>query len=102
MVITPMWAQQMTAGRGWIALALVVFSGWRAVGLLVGSDFFGVLMDARASGRAQGLGLFVPALAVLGLRRPTSWLSSCSQSYSARSGRRQRSAALGRPFLPSS
>jgi ABC-type uncharacterized transport system permease subunit len=30
MVITPMWAEQMTAGRGWIALALVVFAGWRA------------------------------------------------------------------------
>ncbi len=29
LVITPMWAERMTAGRGWIALALVVFSGWR-------------------------------------------------------------------------
>ena len=32
MVITPMWAEQMTAGRGWIALALVVFAGWRPGG----------------------------------------------------------------------
>ncbi len=37
MVITPMWAEQMTAGRGWIALALVVFSSWRAGRLLVGA-----------------------------------------------------------------
>src|SRR3546814_5263230 len=26
---TPMWAEGMTAGRGWIALALVVFASWR-------------------------------------------------------------------------
>ena len=55
MVITPMWAEQMTAGRGWIALALVVFSGWRAGRLLAGAYFFGVLMTlellyAKASG----------------------------------------------------
>ncbi len=30
LVITPMWAERMTAGRGWIALALVVFAGWKA------------------------------------------------------------------------
>ena len=28
---TPMWIEQMTAGRGWIALALVVFAAWRPV-----------------------------------------------------------------------
>ena len=29
---TPMWAENMTAGRGWIALALVVFAAWRPGG----------------------------------------------------------------------
>ena len=29
MVQTPMWAEELTAGRGWIALALVVFAAWR-------------------------------------------------------------------------
>ena len=29
LVYTPMWAENMTAGRGWIALALVVFAAWR-------------------------------------------------------------------------
>ena len=44
MVITPLWAERMTAGRGWIALALVVFSGWRAGRLLGGAYFFGLFM----------------------------------------------------------
>src|SRR3546814_16211632 len=33
---TPMWAEGMTAGRGWIALALVVFASWRPWPLLPG------------------------------------------------------------------
>ncbi len=53
LVITPMWAERMTAGRGWIALALVVFASWKAPRLLVGAYFFGVLMwlEAQRQGR---------------------------------------------------
>ena len=29
LVYTPLWAENMAAGRGWIALALVVFANWR-------------------------------------------------------------------------
>ena len=39
---TPLWAENMTAGRGWIALALVVFSAWRPGRLLVGAGLFGL------------------------------------------------------------
>ena len=65
MVITPMWAEQMTAGRGWIALALVVFSGWRA-GPSAGRRLF--LRDPVHDARAlrQGVRVLVPAVAVLG------------------------------------
>ncbi|WP_055045441.1 ABC transporter permease [Devosia sp. A16] len=55
MVITPMWAERMTAGRGWIALALVVFAGWRSGRLLVGAIFFGVLMWMELNAKAGGL-----------------------------------------------
>jgi general nucleoside transport system permease protein len=60
MVITPMWAEQMTAGRGWIALALVVFSGWRAGRLLAGAYFFGVLMTLELYAKASGFS-FLPS-----------------------------------------
>ena len=33
----PMWQEGMTAGRGWIALALVVFATWKPYRLLVGA-----------------------------------------------------------------
>jgi general nucleoside transport system permease protein len=60
MVITPMWAEQMTAGRGWIALALVVFSGWRAGRLLAGAYFFGILMTLELYAKASGFS-FLPS-----------------------------------------
>lgn len=45
LVYTPSWIEDMTAGRGWIALALVIFAGWRPLWLLGGAWLFG-LVDA--------------------------------------------------------
>ena len=38
---SPSWSEGMTAGRGWIALALVVFATWRPARLLAGAYLFG-------------------------------------------------------------
>ncbi|NBO20676.1 MAG: hypothetical protein EBU97_01720 [Rhodobacteraceae bacterium] len=65
MVITPMWAEKMTAGRGWIALALVVFAGWRTNRLLAGAFFFGFLMWLELFAKANGFTLALQALPVL-------------------------------------
>jgi simple sugar transport system permease protein len=40
---TPLWAEGMTAGRGWIALALVVFASWRPARLVAGAYQFGTV-----------------------------------------------------------
>ena len=40
---TPFWVTGMTAGRGWIALALVVFASWLPRRLLIGSYLFGAI-----------------------------------------------------------
>jgi general nucleoside transport system permease protein len=42
LVYTPLWADNMTAGRGWIALALVVFASWRVERVLIGAYLFGL------------------------------------------------------------
>jgi len=41
LIYTPLWADGMTAGRGWIALALVVFASWRVERVLLGAYLFG-------------------------------------------------------------
>ncbi len=52
---TPMWVEQMTAGRGWIALALVVFASWRPWRLLLGAYLFGgvTILQLYAAGRGH-------------------------------------------------
>lgn len=56
---TPMWAENMTAGRGWIALALVVFASWRVFRVLLGAYLFGLASILHLV--AQGVGLAIPA-----------------------------------------
>jgi simple sugar transport system permease protein len=41
LVYTPLWVEGMTAGRGWIALALTTFATWRPARVLVGAYLFG-------------------------------------------------------------
>ncbi len=45
---TPFWSQGMTAGRGWIALALVVFATWKPLRLLLGAYLFGLFSNRAA------------------------------------------------------
>jgi simple sugar transport system permease protein len=41
LVRVPQWTEGMTAGAGWIALALVVFASWKPARVLVGAYLFG-------------------------------------------------------------
>ena len=57
--LTPMWIEGMTAGRGWIALALVVFATWKPWRVLLGAYLFGGVTVLQF--HAQGFGLDVPS-----------------------------------------
>ncbi|WP_448203044.1 ABC transporter permease [Azospirillum sp. sgz302134] len=56
---TPMWAEGITAGRGWIALALVVFATWKPGRVLLGAWLFGGVTIAQL--HVQGLGIDIPS-----------------------------------------
>jgi simple sugar transport system permease protein len=62
---TPMWAEQMTAGRGWIALALVVFATWRPLRLLAGAYLFGFVTIAQLHLQGRGVDVSSHLLASL-------------------------------------
>lgn len=57
--LTPMWVEGMSAGRGWIALALVVFGTWRPWRVFGGAYLFGIVTVLQLY--AQGSGLHVPS-----------------------------------------
>jgi general nucleoside transport system permease protein len=57
--LTPMWVEGMSAGRGWIALALVVFGTWKPWRVFGGAYLFGAVTVLQLY--AQGLGIRLPS-----------------------------------------
>ena len=55
----PMWQEGMTAGRGWIALAIVVFATWKPRNVLIGAYIFGGVTIIQMN--LQAIGLRLPA-----------------------------------------
>ena len=56
---TPFFIPGMTAGRGWIALALVVFASWRPGRVVIGAYLFGAVTILQL--HAQALSLPIPS-----------------------------------------
>ncbi|MDQ2802561.1 MAG: ABC transporter permease [Pseudomonadota bacterium] len=98
---TPMWSEQMTAGRGWIALALVVFAAWRPWRLLAGAYLFGGIAILQLY--LQGSGLVVVPTQVLAMLPylATIVVLTLISSGSTRS-RLGAPACLGKPFRAAS
>jgi simple sugar transport system permease protein len=94
---TPLWAEQMTAGRGWIALALVVFSAWRPLRVLAGAYLFGGITVLQLY--MQGSGLLAVPTQVLAMvpYLATIVVLTLISSASAR-GRLSAPACLGKTF----
>jgi simple sugar transport system permease protein len=99
MVQTPMWAEELTAGRGWIALALVVFAAWKPWRLLLGAYLFGAVMTFELQAKAAGLSIVAPEfLAALPYLATILVLALISMRRSVGAA---APACLGQPFKPS-
>lgn len=98
-IYSSMWNEGMTAGRGWIALALTSFATWRPARMLFGAYLFGGVTVLQLYMQAQGINIaspfvmnmlpYVATILVLVLisRRP-EWI------------RVNMPASLGKPFYP--
>lgn len=62
---TPLWVENMTAGRGWIALALVVFASWMPWRAAIGAYLFGAVTVLQLHTQALGIGFPSQFLAML-------------------------------------
>jgi len=99
-IYTPLWVENMIAGKGWIALALTTFATWRPARVLLGAYLFGGVTMLQFQLQGQGLSVptqvlsmlpYLATIVVLALmsRNPT-WIHI------------NMPASLGKPFHPGS
>ena len=97
-VYTPLWVQNMSAGRGWIAVALVVFATWKPTRLLLGAYLFGFVTILQF--HAQGLGIMLPVQFLAALPYVATIVVLVIISRARRVLQNNLPASLGKPFLP--
>jgi simple sugar transport system permease protein len=97
LALTPMWADRLTAGRGWIALALVVFAAWKPGRLLLGAYLFGAVATFELQAKAAGISWIAPEVLAM-----TPYLATIvvltMMSLGTTTGGRNAPACLGKPF----
>jgi len=98
LVYTTQWIEGMTAGRGWIALALVVFASWRPLRILVGAYLFGAVSIGQL--HAQALGIPLPAQLLSALPYLATIVVLVVISRNRRLMLMNTPAELGRGFVP--
>ncbi|MAN57670.1 MAG: ABC transporter permease [Paracoccus sp. (in: a-proteobacteria)] len=93
------WTEGMTAGAGWIALAIVVFSNWTAPGVLAGAWLFGGVTVLQLRLQAAGIRVPVQLLSMAPYLATiiVLVLISARQKYSRRAGR-AAPGSLGQNF----
>ncbi len=98
LVYTPFWAEGMSAGRGWIALALVVFATWRPGRVVMGAYLFGGMTILQL--QLQAAGIHVPPEALSALPYLATIVVLVLISRNATLIRLNAPASLGKIFHP--
>lgn len=95
-----LWQEQLTSGRGWIALALVVFATWRPWRLLLGALLFGAVTGLQFYAQAIGVPVPTQALAMLPYLATIVVLAVISRNPNTI--KLNAPASLGKPFFATS
>jgi simple sugar transport system permease protein len=95
---TPLWVENMTSGRGWIALALVVFATWRPARVMIGAYLFGGVTVAQFF--AQGEGAAIPSQFLSMLPYLATIVVLVLISRNSNTIRLNAPVSLGKPFHP--
>ncbi|MDP9811869.1 simple sugar transport system permease protein [Rhizobium tibeticum] len=98
LVYTPQWVENMSSGRGWITLALVVFASWRPWRVFAGGYLFGAVTILQLHAQAFGVG--IPAQFLSMLPYAATIVVLVIISHNRRTTLINTPASLGKPFVP--
>jgi simple sugar transport system permease protein len=99
LAITPQWVDGLTAGAGWIAIALVIFAFWRPTLCLVGAYFFGAFSGLPFAFQARGILSGVPPELFQALPYLMTVVALVLVSSAGARRRLGAPAALGTPYV---
>jgi len=97
---TPLWVEGMVAGRGWIAIALVVFATWRPFRVLLGAYLFGGVMVAQLFVQGSGLEINIPSQLLSSLPYLATIVVLVIISRDRNTVRLNAPVSLGQPYRP--
>ncbi len=95
---TPLWTEGMSAGRGWIALALVVFASWKAERVMLGAYLFGLASIMHLI--LQGLGFDISPNLLAMLPYAATIVVLMVIASDAMRSKLNTPLALGQPYRP--
>lgn len=98
LVYTPQWIENMTSGRGWIALALVVFASWLPWRAMIGAYLFGAISILSFIVQTKGWG--IPSQFLSSLPYLVTIIVLVVISGNRMMMRKNTPASLGQPFVP--
>ena len=99
LVASPLWVEGMTAGRGWIALAIVVFASWKPWRAVLGAYLFGGVTIAQLNLQALGVAIESQYLSMTPYLVTIAVLVVISADKTR--ARMNAPACLGKPFFAS-
>jgi simple sugar transport system permease protein len=100
LIYTPLWAEGMVAGKGWIALALTTFATWRPGRVLLGAYLFGGVTMLQL--HLQALGVQIPSQLLNSLPYFATVVVLAIISRNPQWIRINMPASIGKPFYPGS
>ena len=97
---TPLWVEGMVSGRGWIAIALVVFATWRPLRVVVGAYLFGGVMVLQLFVQGSGLDINIPSQFLSALPYIATIVVLVVISRDQNTVRLNAPVSLGQPYRP--
>jgi len=99
---TPLWVEGMVAGRGWIAIALVVFATWRPFRVMVGAYLFGGVMVSQLFIQGSGMDINLPSQFLSSMPYLATIIVLVLISRNQNLIRLNSPVSLGQPYRPDS